>query len=142
VPFPDKAGAYFVRFEIGDRQTPLAFARSQLFHVSAESINRGEVPVPIGLPSACGKSPSNTPLKIHGDAPNSPPEILCGTSRGEIFYAGPADRVLAGGGNDRIEAANGAPNDISGGPGKDRAVVDRRYDRVQGVEVVLRRRIS
>jgi len=61
-------------------------------------------------------------------------DFLCGSSRSETFTAGPADVVMAGGGNDTIYAKNNATNKIDGGDGNDWAKVDQDLDTVINVE--------
>jgi Ca2+-binding RTX toxin-like protein len=52
---------------------------------------------------------------------------------------GAGSYVLDGGaGADLLNARDGRRDVVVGGPGRDRARVDRRLDRVVGVEVLLR----
>ena len=46
------------------------------------------------------------------------------------------DRLFGGPGRDSFGANDGRPDSVVGGPGRDRATVDRRGDRVRGVELV------
>jgi Tol biopolymer transport system component len=46
-----------------------------------------------------------------------------------------ADRICGLGGNDTILARDRTPDVVDGGPGRDRATLDRRLDRVRSVEV-------
>jgi hypothetical protein len=59
--------------------------------------------------------------------------FLCGTSARDTIRAGPNDVVRAGGGADLIYTQNGGPNDVDGGPGTDRAWVDR-WDTYKGIQ--------
>ncbi len=63
-------------------------------------------------------------------------QILGGDGADVIRGRGTSDVVLAGAGNDIVYARDGFPDELSGGPGFDRAHVDggRFPDRVQRVE--------
>jgi Tol biopolymer transport system component len=86
---------------------------------------------------------------IHGTAGE---EVICGLGGNDVIYGGRGDDVLLGGdgndtlhggagldllfggrGDDRLVARDGAHDVVDGGPGRDRAVVDRR-DGVRSVE--------
>jgi Ca2+-binding RTX toxin-like protein len=58
---------------------------------------------------------------------------VCGRGGNDRIYAGRADIVRGGSGND-IYARNGSRNIIDGGRGRDRARVDRRLDTRRSVE--------
>jgi tricorn protease-like protein len=60
------------------------------------------------------------------------PDLLVGTRR--------SDRICGLGGNDTIVAVDHRRDVVDGGPGRDRATVDRKLDRVVHVEHVIRRR--
>jgi hypothetical protein len=138
VPFPDRPGDYFVRFEIGQRDTPLALADSKPFKVDDRSVNINLSPAP--------------PFKIcrFNAHDFKGGRVLFGTEHGLNFLCGsPGDdqirapspdgnRIDAGSGDDVIKAANGGPDEIWGGPGRDSAVIDP-YDLVYDVESVVRR---
>jgi Ca2+-binding RTX toxin-like protein len=61
-------------------------------------------------------------------------QILGGDGADVLRGRGTPDILFAGDGNDIIYAVDGHPDEISGGPGFDRAHVDRGLDRVQRVE--------
>jgi dipeptidyl aminopeptidase/acylaminoacyl peptidase len=60
------------------------------------------------------------------------PDLLVGTRH--------SDRICGLGGNDTIVSVDRRRDVVDGGPGRDRATVDRRLDRVVRVERVIRRR--
>ena len=60
---------------------------------------------------------------------------LDGGGGADVIVGGPGrDTLLGGPGADTIYARDGARDVVSGGPGRDRARVDRKLDRVTGVE--------
>jgi Ca2+-binding RTX toxin-like protein len=63
--------------------------------------------------------------------------IFGGDGKDRVLPGRGRDSVYAGAGKDRIDARDGQRDGITGGKGRDRAVVDRK-DRVVGVETVLR----
>ena len=68
----------------------------------------------------------------------SGPDIIRGGSGSDrLTGAGGADRLLGGAGSDDLRADDGRRDTVRGGPGRDRAVVDRR-DLVVGVERSVR----
>jgi hypothetical protein len=50
-----------------------------------------------------------------------------------------ADRICGLGGDDTIDSRDGRRDVVDGGAGRDRALYDRRLDRVVSVETALRR---
>jgi RTX calcium-binding nonapeptide repeat (4 copies) len=68
----------------------------------------------------------------------SGPDVVCGLGGNDWLTGGPDADVLDGGsGADRLDARDGRRDVVRGGPGKDSARVDRRLDRVSGVERLL-----
>jgi hypothetical protein len=66
-------------------------------------------------------------------------DLIDGRGGNDVIRGGGGRDVLFGGvGNDRLFARDGKPDRVDGGPGRDRAWVDRR-DAVSGVERVHRR---
>jgi dipeptidyl aminopeptidase/acylaminoacyl peptidase len=66
-------------------------------------------------------------------------DLIDGRGGNDVVYGkGGDDYLLGGAGNDRLFARDGARDVVNGGPGRDRAWVDRR-DTVAGVERVYRR---
>ena len=66
-------------------------------------------------------------------------DLIDGQGGNDVLRGGGGRDVLFGGaGNDRLFARDGKPDRVQGGPGRDRAWVDRR-DAVTGVERVYRR---
>jgi PKD repeat protein len=62
-------------------------------------------------------------------------DVLVGGSGKDRIKAGAGDIVKAGTGNDRVNAANGKPNRVACGKGRDRVRADR-FDRLSGCERV------
>lgn len=61
-------------------------------------------------------------------------EFICGYGGADRIYAGRGDIVLGGPGDDTIFARNRSANIVDGGPGVDRATIDKRLDAVRAVE--------
>jgi Ca2+-binding RTX toxin-like protein len=81
-------------------------------------------------------------------------DVICGLGGGDVIDAGPGNDIIRGGpgndklvggpgrdsieggaGNDVILAWDGQRDFVDGGPGRDRAWVDRTLDRVRAVEI-------
>lgn len=78
------------------------------------------------LPDGCGDVPNTNGRS------NPQQDFLCGTQGNDRIWAGFNDVVRGRGGDDKIYARNGAPNDIHGGPGYDKAWIDPLLDRGDG----------
>lgn len=66
-------------------------------------------------------------------------DVLSGGAGAGVLTGGAgADRLDRGAGADLLNARDGRRDLVIGGPGRDRARVDRGFDRVVGVEVLLR----
>jgi Ca2+-binding RTX toxin-like protein len=63
---------------------------------------------------------------------------ICGSAGSDVIHALGRNTIFALSGNDVIYARNEAPDEIDGGSGRDRAVIDRS-DSVYRVEKVVRR---
>jgi phosphatidylinositol-3-phosphatase len=65
-------------------------------------------------------------------------DVLLGGAGADVVAGGPgSDRLVGGPGNDVLLAADGQPDVVLGGAGRDRAVVDA-VDKVTGVETIRR----
>ena len=61
--------------------------------------------------------------------------MICGLGGGDTITGGGGRDVLLGGtGNDVIHARDSQADRVDGGPGTDTAFIDRKLDRVVGVE--------
>jgi hypothetical protein len=69
--------------------------------------------------------------------PLDPAAPICGSRFNDILRSRGGSIIVAFSGNDLIYARNRRIDEVWGGPGRDRAVVDRR-DFVRGVERVIR----
>jgi dipeptidyl aminopeptidase/acylaminoacyl peptidase len=66
-------------------------------------------------------------------------DVVLGGDGKDVIYGGSGkDWLFGGAGNDLILARDGKPAIVNGGPGHDRARIDRGLDRLSGVERVLR----
>ena len=63
--------------------------------------------------------------------------VLGGAGNDRLVGGGGRDHLVGSAGNDTIVARDGAADDLRGGAGRDRASVDRRRDRVRGVEALV-----
>jgi Ca2+-binding RTX toxin-like protein len=64
--------------------------------------------------------------------------ILGGDGSDVLDGGGDEDRLFGGGGTDLIRARDGTPDVVDGGPGIDRAQIDRGLDVVRSIERLLR----
>jgi hypothetical protein len=74
--------------------------------------------------------------RIKGGGGND--RILGDAGNDRLHGGGGRDEIKGGPGGDRINAKDRQRDRVSGGPGRDRATVDRRGDRVSGVERLRR----
>jgi hypothetical protein len=74
--------------------------------------------------------------RLSGDAGTD--TLLAGAGADVLTGGAGGDRLDGGAGADLLEARDGRRDVVIGGPGRDRARVDRGLDRVVGVEVLLR----
>jgi hypothetical protein len=66
-------------------------------------------------------------------------DVVVGGGGNDLIYGGPGkDWLFGSAGNDLIMARDGSPDIVSGGPGRDRARIDRGLDKAFDVERVLR----
>ena len=77
----------------------------------------------------CGFGGNDTLMGMGGN------DVLLGGPGNDMLDGGGGDDVILGGtGNDTINAWEGAPDYVDGGPGRDRGWFDRTLDRVRNVE--------
>jgi Ca2+-binding RTX toxin-like protein len=65
-------------------------------------------------------------------------DTICGGAGADVITGGGGNDTLLGGvGNDRIRAKDKRRDVVDGGPGRDAGVIDRKLDRVRGLEIKI-----
>lgn len=116
------------------------------------SYRPGTQPAPAGTSQQCVVRGTSGSDVIHGGAKDdliiagSGNDVVDGRGGNDVLDGGAGNDTLTGGpgwdflrggsGNDRLHAGDGAMDTVYGGPGRDRAWVDRKLDTVANVEVV------
>jgi hypothetical protein len=135
VPLPDSAGRYFVQVELEEDGTSagrlLARVRSAPFDVAGDrSTTSCTIQGTAGPDRLVGTATADV---LCGGAGN---DVLEGRGGDDVLDGGPgSDSVRGGSGNDLLQAADGRPDELLGGPGTDDASYDLGLDSLRDVEV-------